>query len=55
LKFPSIISQVFAATNGVGYAFIKGNYTATGGINNIVVDGATWNGTTAINGIETFL
>lgn len=37
----------------MGYAFIKGNYTATGGINNIIVDGATWNGTPPVGGITT--
>lgn len=51
---PSIIDQAFAASGSVGYAFVKGNYTATGGIDNIIVDGATWNGKTAVNGIETF-
>lgn len=51
---PSIIDQAFAATGAVGYAFIKGNFSATGGINNIIVDGATWNGVTPVNGVETF-
>lgn len=51
---PSLINQAFAATDSTGYAFLKGNYTATGGINNLVVDGATWNGTTAVNGVTTF-
>jgi prepilin-type N-terminal cleavage/methylation domain-containing protein len=54
---PSLIDQAFAAT-AMGYAYIKGNFTATGGIDTIVVDGATWNGTVptaaTVNGITTF-
>jgi len=51
---PSMIDQAFAATGATGYAFMKGNFTATGGINSLVVDGATWNGATPVNGVETF-
>lgn len=52
---PSIINQTFAASlPPTGYAYIKGNFTSTGDINNLVVDGATWNGKTPVNGIKNF-
>ncbi len=52
---PSFVSQAFAASGAVGYAFIKGNFTATGEINNLVVDAAAWD-TEPIgaDGIKTF-
>lgn len=55
MVLPSIIDQAFAATGAVGYAFIKGNYTATGSITSIVVDGATWNSPiSTTNGVNVF-
>lgn len=52
---PSFVSQAFAASGSVGYAFVKGNFTSTGEINNLVVDASAWeNELPDANGIKTF-
>ena len=51
---PSFVNQAFAASGSVGYAFIKGNFTSTGEINNLVVDASMWEVEPIVDGIKTF-
>lgn len=51
---PSFVNQAFAASGSVGYAFIKGNFTSTGEINNLVVDASAWDNEPIVDGIKTF-
>lgn len=52
VSFEPIIDTVFAATAN-GYPYVKGNYTATGGIPSIMPDPSAWGSTTAVNGVRT--
>jgi len=44
LIVPLIVDRAFAEEVPTGYVYLKGNFTATGGIESLVVDGAKWNG-----------
>ncbi|MDP2103350.1 MAG: InlB B-repeat-containing protein, partial [Candidatus Gracilibacteria bacterium] len=37
-----IINQTYADTTSTGYAYIKGNFSATGGINSLIPDTTAW-------------
>jgi len=38
----NFIHQVYAEETSTGYVYIKGNFSATGGINSLIPDTTTW-------------
>ena len=54
LSLPDVIDKAFAATTGSGYPYIKGNFTATGGITSLVVDGQKWTTVEPVAGLKVF-
>ncbi|MDP2104335.1 MAG: InlB B-repeat-containing protein, partial [Candidatus Gracilibacteria bacterium] len=57
-----IINQTYADTTSTGYVYIKGNFSATGGINSLIPDTTAWttvtpnpDGTITISGDDTLV
>ncbi|MDP2103845.1 MAG: prepilin-type N-terminal cleavage/methylation domain-containing protein [Candidatus Gracilibacteria bacterium] len=46
------IDQVYAETS-TGYVFVKGNFTATGGVNSLIPDAVVWEAAPATDGLKT--